>query len=235
MSAVELLQKAVRLDTSGRMLEALKLYQSGIDELLKICKIEEDAAKKLRYQDKLKEYMTRAEQIKELYKSQISKGQIVDKRHIIENSTGNSYESVFGKYLKDDVTEISLDEPYIREHYQLVNLVKFCELVVLKCRNLRYIHVTTSKDARDNSDQTKAFASLVKSLKSRAITMNIEFSDHIHDRQIILNNGYVIKIGRGLNYFKPTASRFELGCFDYEMRECKETNVDVFFCPENKN
>lgn len=63
--------------------------------------------------------MTRAEQIKELYKSKISKGQIVDKRHIIENSTGNSYDSVFGKYLKDDVTEISLDEPYIREHYQV--------------------------------------------------------------------------------------------------------------------
>lgn len=38
MSAVELLQKAVKLDTSGRMLEALKLYQSGIDELLKVCK-----------------------------------------------------------------------------------------------------------------------------------------------------------------------------------------------------
>lgn len=38
MSAVELLQKAVRLDANGRMLEALKLYQSGIDELLKVCK-----------------------------------------------------------------------------------------------------------------------------------------------------------------------------------------------------
>lgn len=81
--------------------------------------VEEDAAKKLRYQDKLKEYMTRAEQIKELYKSQISKGQIVDKRHIIENSTGNSYDAIFGKYLKDDVTELSLDEPYIREYYQV--------------------------------------------------------------------------------------------------------------------
>lgn len=38
MSAVDLLQKAVRLDANGRMLEALKLYQSGIDELLKVCK-----------------------------------------------------------------------------------------------------------------------------------------------------------------------------------------------------
>lgn len=63
--------------------------------------------------------MTRAEQIKEIYKSQISKGQLVDKRHIIENSTGHSYDTVFGKYLKDDVTEISLDEPYIRENYQV--------------------------------------------------------------------------------------------------------------------
>lgn len=48
-----------------------------------------------------------------------------------------------------------------------------------------------------------------------------------------LSNGYVIKIGRGLNYFKP-ATKFTIGAFDYNYRECRETNVDIFFCPENK-
>lgn len=38
MSAQEYLVKAVEYDLSGRKLEALKLYQSGIAALLQICK-----------------------------------------------------------------------------------------------------------------------------------------------------------------------------------------------------
>lgn len=50
---------------------------------------------------------------------------------------------------------------------------------------------------------------------------------------IRLSNGYIIKIGRGLNYFLP-AEKFCLGHSNYDFRKCKETNVDIFFCPENK-
>lgn len=38
MSAVSLLTKAIELDVSGRRIEALKLYEEGIGELLRICK-----------------------------------------------------------------------------------------------------------------------------------------------------------------------------------------------------
>lgn len=63
--------------------------------------------------------MTRAEQIKKQIVEQRSRGQIVDKIHIIANGTGYSYESIFGKYLNDAVKEISLEEPYLREYYQV--------------------------------------------------------------------------------------------------------------------
>lgn len=48
-----------------------------------------------------------------------------------------------------------------------------------------------------------------------------------------LSNGYIIKIGRGLHYFLP-ADRFCLGQYNYDFRKCKETNIDIFLCPENK-
>lgn len=38
MSAAALLTKAIELDVSGRRIEALKLYEDGIAELLRICK-----------------------------------------------------------------------------------------------------------------------------------------------------------------------------------------------------
>lgn len=63
--------------------------------------------------------MTRAELLKTQITEQRSRGEIVDKIHIIANGTGYSYETIFGKYLDDKVKEISLEEPYIRDYYQV--------------------------------------------------------------------------------------------------------------------
>lgn len=38
MSAIEFLKKAVKYDSCGRKMEAVKLYECGIAELLKTCK-----------------------------------------------------------------------------------------------------------------------------------------------------------------------------------------------------
>lgn len=72
--------------------------------------------------------MCRAEQIKSSITERRSRGEIVDKIHIMANGTGFSYESVFGKYLDDQVKEICLEEPYIRDYYQVCAnfLIHFC-------------------------------------------------------------------------------------------------------------
>lgn len=143
-----------------------------------------------------------------------------------------------------------------------MNLVRFCEVVVSKCRNLKFINVVTvAIPANQHNDQKVAFQALSNDLKKRNITMQFEFSEQLHDRQVMwvslphhmiassrpftksfqslrfplgrLSNGYIIKIGRGLNYFLP-AEKFCLGTTNYDFRRCKETNVDIFFCPENK-
>ena len=41
------------------------------------------------------------------------------------------------------------------------------------------------------------------------------------------NNGWVVKIGRGLDYFKPV-DRLNVGFTEFDFRPCKETTVDVF-------
>lgn len=70
---------------------------------------------------------------------------------------------------------------------QLINLVRFCELVVSKCRNLKFINVTTVAipGTHQHNDQTAAFQALTNDLRSRNITFNIDFSDQLHDRQIM--------------------------------------------------
>lgn len=43
-----------------------------------------------------------------------------------------------------------------------------------------------------------------------------------------LSNGWIIKIGRGLDYFKPPNGKFVLGACDLELRPCSETTIDIF-------
>uniref|UniRef100_A0A182TQZ3 MIT domain-containing protein n=1 Tax=Anopheles melas TaxID=34690 RepID=A0A182TQZ3_9DIPT len=233
MMAVTLLTRAIEYDVVGRKLEALKLYEDGIESLLKESKAETDPKRKQHYQTKIVEYMNRAEQVKELVTRWKSKGVISDRIHIVEGATGYSYGRIFGKYFNDEVHEILLEEPYVREHHQICNLVMFCELAVNSCRNLKYVQLATVKEAKNGDEQGRAFEVLKQSLHKQAVKFVVEYSEHMHDRQVILSNGYVIKIGRGLNYFKPSPSKYCLGAFNYHFRECRETNVDVFYCPEN--
>ncbi len=53
-------------------------------------------------------------------------------------------------------------------------------------------------------------------------------SDSLHDREIEFNNGWVIKIGRGLDYFKAPSAKFSIGFWDFDLRECHQTTIDIY-------
>lgn len=123
MSAVEILTKACEFDQAGRYLEAVKLYEDGIRKLLDICKSESDAAKKHHFQSRAKDYITRAELLQGKLKTIYSKGEVIDRVLIANGSTGNSYKSLFGKYMDNEIKEILIEDTYIREHFQVVFLL----------------------------------------------------------------------------------------------------------------
>jgi hypothetical protein len=225
--------KYLQYDIAGRKLESLKLYEDGCAELLKMCKAETNPEKKNHFQKKLDEYLGQAEQIKKSILQWGSKGEIRDRIHIPEGATNFGYDRIFGKYLTAEVEEILVEEPYIREYYQVCNLVMFCELAVSNSQNLKCIKVTTNKDPAANSEQSKGLASLSESLAKHKICLYIDLVTNLHDRQVMLSNGFIIKIGRGLNYFKPLSAKVSLGAFNFNFRECRETNIDIFYCPEN--
>lgn len=125
--------------------------------------------------------MDRAEQVKRLVQKWSTKGEIVDKILIIDNATGYSYRRIFEKYLTTDVKEIIVQEPYLKEHYQLCNLVMLCELAVTKCKNLKFISVTTTKESKAN----EGFKNLVENLKKRGVQIVFDFCENLHDRQVM--------------------------------------------------
>ncbi|KAH0554743.1 MIT domain-containing protein 1-like [Cotesia glomerata] len=235
VAAVKILTRAVDMDKKEQYTLALILYQEGIQVLLNTIKEVTDAKKKDHLRVKANSYLDRAEKLKVLIEEKKALGQYREQTKIEAGATGYDYDSLFGRFLDENVVWIHVEDPYIRAYHQCLNLVRLCELSVQKCSSLSKIILTTTQDPDDSRNQNMRLQELKQSLKQSNITMEIKFSDTLHDRQITLSNGWVIKIGRGLDYFKAPEGKFSLGACDMALRATLETTVDIFHRNEIKN
>nr|XP_036850523.1 MIT domain-containing protein 1 isoform X3 [Manis javanica] len=149
---------------------------------------------------KISGYMDRAENIKKYLDQEKEDGRYHKQIKIEENATGFGYESLFQEYLNEWVTEVWIEDPYIRHTHQGIG----------------------------KKQQCSGLEEIKESLRKHGVLLELEYSSSIHDREIRFNNGWMIKIGRGLDYFKKPQSRFSLGYCDFDLRPCHETTVDIF-------
>ncbi|XP_011647452.1 MIT domain-containing protein 1-like [Pogonomyrmex barbatus] len=226
-AAVSVLKRAVEMDMKEQYTMALVLYQEGVQILLDAVKETKETFKVDYLTSKAKEYLDRAEKIKKLISTRKSAGIYRELIKIESGSIGHGYASIFGRFFDGTVTYINIEDPYIRAYHQCQNLVRLCELAVQKCSALSKISLLTTYDENE-SNQISRLAELKESLASHNISFDFSFSETLHDRQITLSNGWVIKIGRGLDYFKAPEGKFVLGTCDLELRPCLETTIDIF-------
>ncbi|KPJ05305.1 PREDICTED: MIT domain-containing protein 1-like [Papilio xuthus] len=226
-TAINILKRGVEFDTKKRYTEALVCYQEGLQILVDKMKGECDDDVKKYLKVKIEEYMNRAETIKKLVLKQKESGQFHEQVRIENNSTGHSYKTLFGRFLDEDVHYVIVEDPYIRSFHQCQNFLRLSELLVKSCSNLRRIELVTTKDNKSEGSQTKWFTELRNDLTRYEVYFVVNYSDTLHDRQIILSSGWIIKIGRGLDYFKPPENKFCLGVYDLDLRHCHETTVDI--------
>ncbi|XP_068623168.1 MIT domain-containing protein 1-like [Battus philenor] len=226
-AAINILKRGVELDSKKRYTEALVCYQEGLQILVDKIKGESDDKVKTYLRKKIEEYMNRAEKIKQLILQQKENGQFHEQIQIHNNSTGHSYKALFGRFLDEDIQYVIVEDPYIRSFHQGQNFLRLCELFVKSCTNLRSIQLTTSRDSKSEGDQNNWFTSLSNDLVKYNVQFIVNYSETLHDRQIILSSGWIIKIGRGLDYFKPPENKFCLGVYDMDLRQCHETTVDI--------
>jgi ATP-dependent Lon protease len=146
---------------------------------------------------------------------------------ILYGDTGHTYESIVGQYLPGS-TEITVEDPYIRATHQIGNFVRFCEMAV-KLGTISKITLITSFDAATIVQEVETkLGDLKQSLLELDVFLDIKIDENLHDRQITLNNGWIVKIGRGLDIYQPPQSYFEVGANDLSLRKCLQTNVDAF-------
>ncbi|NXR06398.1 MITD1 protein, partial [Semnornis frantzii] len=231
-AGAETLKRAVELDLASRFQESLVCYQEGIDLLLQVVKGTGRGGGS----------RTRGGLTAELCDtfSCSSDGKYHKQIRIEENATGFCYEKLFQEYLTETVSEVWVEDPYIRQAHQasrclLYNFLRFCEMIVKGPCKVKTIHLLTSYDeGSGRSQQVSGLEEIQQSLRSYEVTLNIAFSSSIHDREIRFNNGWMIKIGRGLDYFKKPRGRFSIGYCDLDLRPCHETTVDIFHTKHTK-
>ncbi|XP_006166656.1 MIT domain-containing protein 1 [Tupaia chinensis] len=227
IAAVTMLKRAVELDSEFRYRQALVCYQEGIDLLLQVLRGTKDSTKKCNLREKISSYMDRAENIKKYLDQEKEDGKYHKQIKIEDNATGFSYESLFQEYLNETVTEVWIEDPYIRQTHQLYNFLRFCEMLIKKPCKVKTIHLLTSLEGRA-LPQSSGLKEIKDSLWSHGVQLEVEYSSSIHDREIRFNNGWIIKIGRGLDYFKKPQGHFSIGYCDFDLRPCHETTVDIF-------
>ena len=141
--------------------------------------------------------------------------------------TGYSYESIVLPYLKG-AKAIEIEDPYIRANHQIQNFVRFCEAAI-KSATVRTITLTTSYDAdTDVKNVSDRLAELQQSLLELDVALEVKINENLHDREIRIDTGWVIKIGRGLDFFQKPDSWYGIGSNDLSLRRCLETKVDIF-------
>ncbi|MDO6710338.1 BREX system Lon protease-like protein BrxL [Aliiglaciecola sp. 2_MG-2023] len=142
-------------------------------------------------------------------------------------ATGYSYESIILPYLLA-AKSIVIEDPYIRAKHQLNNFVRFCEAVI-KQPSVEAITLITSYDDDTNiQDMAESLDALKQSLLEMDVKLDVKVNENLHDREIRIDNGWTVKIGRGLDFYQKPDSWFGVGVNDLSLRKCLETSIDIF-------
>ncbi|MBK1645198.1 hypothetical protein CKO25_11195 [Thiocapsa imhoffii] len=146
---------------------------------------------------------------------------------ITYGAIGYSYESILGPYL-EGAKAVVIEDPYIRLPHQITNVVRVCE-TLLKPGTVKQILLITGYDHETQlADITDKLEDLKQSLLELDVVLEVKLNPNLHDREIRIDNGWTIKIGRGLDFYQKPESWYGVGATDLSLRKCLETKVDIF-------
>lgn len=129
---------------------------------------------------------------------------------IRENQGGVTYKGLFGDYLRT-AKEINVTDPFIRQPYQIDNLVDFIQMVkdVSTVQDTVRIHLSTQNDDDEKvAEVIDSFNDLADELLPIGIEFTFDFKAE-HDRFIQTDTGWTIALGRGLDIYEKFG-RFSL-------------------------
>ncbi len=139
---------------------------------------------------------------------------------------GYSYERIFGCYLVGS-EEIVIEDPYIRLPHQIINFLRFCETAIRIGKPKKIKLVTKFDNQLERDEAMSKLFTIADSMKESDVTLEISENNALHDREVRLSNGWIVKIGRGFDIYQKPEDWLSIGATDLDLRPCLETNVDI--------
>jgi hypothetical protein len=149
-------------------------------------------------------------------------------RHTLKNNAkGWPWSRIFpAEYLRG-ATRAWLIDPYLAKHFQRRNLSEFVMAVLNGGAKLKTLNIITREVSDTSPDADKHYYDALDRDAFDKAGMRVVYAiDHeIHDRSFTLDNGFVFKLGRGLDIYKPAAG---LAARDPGLRQVRACQIDVF-------
>jgi ATP-dependent Lon protease len=145
-----------------------------------------------------------------------------------ENCKGVTFEKLLIPYLKD-AGNISIVDPFLRNYWQIRNLMELFESLI-KVKDMETeitVSIVTGTDNVSPEKQVDWFEQIITAVMPAGIHLSYRFDDTIHDREIITDTGWKIILGRGLDIFQKYDGNntFSLQNSLQEYRPCKNFGI----------
>jgi ATP-dependent Lon protease len=124
--------------------------------------------------------------------------------------------------------KIVVTDPFVRLPHQISNFVELVQAIQDRSAHSEELTIELHTQA-DNDEQAATMIDCFQELQEDLAPRGIEFSwyfDAVHDRGIVLDNGWSISLGRGLDIYEKY-SRWSLSNARPEKRSCKEFSVSI--------
>ena len=162
------------------------------------------------------------------------KGPKAGRKEIMHGDIGYDYDTLFRPYL-EGAKVVQLDESYLSHGFQMVNLVRFVELLVKigDCKSL--LIYTKPCETEEETEKVRAqlqqLSDTIADMETTDMEIKFTFDEEMHDRGIRTSTGWRIDMGRGLHFYmnmnpdRETRNPFQMGTHDYSLRPCHHTVI----------
>jgi ATP-dependent Lon protease len=156
-----------------------------------------------------------------------TKGLVSKQINIRMNQKGVTWRSILGDYFAT-AKKVVVTDPFVRLPHQITNFVELVQAIQDASATPEELTIELHTQA-DNDEQAASLIDVFQELQEDLAPRGIDFSwyfDAVHDRSIVLDNGWSINLGRGLDIYEKY-SRWSLSNARPEKRSCKEFTVSI--------
>ena len=155
------------------------------------------------------------------------------KRHTLTNGAkGWPFTRIFAREYLAGASEIWLIDPYLSLRHQRRNLLE-CVMVLITHSKPKTLHIIT-RETNDPADGDQGFYDSLDrdAFEKAGVKITYTLDAEIHDRFLVLDNGFVFKLGRGIDIYKPVAG---LASRDPGLRQARPCEIDIFAPDESSS